>query len=98
MHLHFQRSIEDVCDKKSFTSLVIVDIRMSRLNRLQLYHRLKAMSISAKVLFVSALDASGELISILPDASDMRFIKKTSRSRTFHGCCKGSTGFSWMNE
>jgi CheY-like chemotaxis protein len=64
-------------------SLVIVDIRMPRLNGLQLYHRLKSMSMSVKVLFVSALDAASELVSILPDANDIRVIKKPADQEHF---------------
>jgi CheY-like chemotaxis protein len=67
----------------SHYSLVIVDIRMPRLNGLQLYHRLRQMSMSAKVLFVSALDAAEELVSILPDSSDIRVIKKPADQNHF---------------
>jgi len=47
--------------------LAILDIRMPGLNGLQLYYRLKAINRKIKILFVSALDAVPELISILPD-------------------------------
>ena len=67
----------------SHYSLVIVDIRMPRLNGLQLYHRLKTMSMSIKVLFVSALDAASELVSILPNANDIRVIKKPADQEHF---------------
>lgn len=39
---------------------------MPGLNGLQLYSRLRAINPNIKVLFVSALDAAEELISILP--------------------------------
>src|SRR5215831_8344165 len=48
-------------------NLAILDIRMDGLNGLQLYYRLKAINRNIKILFVSALDAVSELISILPD-------------------------------
>jgi len=38
-----------------------------KLNGLQLYYRLKAINRNIKILFVSALDAVPELVSILPD-------------------------------
>ena len=76
----------------SHYSLLIVDIRMPRLNGLQLYHRLRAMSMSAKVLFVSALDAAAELISILPDSSDMRVIKKPADQEHFMAAVKALLG------
>ena len=49
-----------------YYNLVITDIRMPGLNGLQLYYRLRAINPNIKVLFVSALDAAEELISILP--------------------------------
>jgi CheY-like chemotaxis protein/class 3 adenylate cyclase len=56
--------------------LVILDIRMPGLNGLQLYYRLKAVDRNIKVLFVSALDASEELISILPEVQLANILKK----------------------
>ena len=67
----------------SYYSLVIVDIRMPRLNGLQLYHGLKTMSMSVKVLFVSALDAAAELVSILPNSNELRVIKKPADQEYF---------------
>jgi CheY-like chemotaxis protein/class 3 adenylate cyclase len=46
--------------------LVLMDIRMPNLNGLQLYYRLKTKNPNIKILFVSALDAAQEMISILP--------------------------------
>ena len=53
----------------SYYNLAILDIRMPRLNGLQLYYRLKAINRNIKILFVSALDVVPELISILPNVS-----------------------------
>jgi two-component system, OmpR family, response regulator ChvI len=50
----------------SYYDLVVMDIRMPGLNGLQLYHRLKAMNPNVKILFLSALDAAEEMISVLP--------------------------------
>ena len=50
----------------SYYDLVILDIRMPRLNGLQLFYRLKAIDTNIKILFVSALDAAEELTNILP--------------------------------
>src|SRR5215831_9424344 len=51
----------------SHYNLAILDIRMPGLNGLQLYYRSKAINRNIKILFVSALDAVPELVSILPD-------------------------------
>jgi FixJ family two-component response regulator len=53
-----------------------MDIRMPGLNGLQLYYRLKAMNMSIKVLFLSALDAAAEIVSILPDVRQGDIIRK----------------------
>ena len=50
----------------SYYDLVIMDIRMPNLNGLQLYYRLKAINPNIRILFVSALDAAQEMVSILP--------------------------------
>jgi CheY-like chemotaxis protein len=47
-------------------NLVLMDIRMPDLNGIQLYYRLKAINPNIRILFVSALDAAQEMISILP--------------------------------
>ena len=60
----------------SHYNLAILDIRMSGLNGLQLYYRLKAVNRNIKILFVSALDALPELISILPDVKTTNDIIK----------------------
>jgi CheY-like chemotaxis protein len=60
----------------SYYDLIIMDIRMPHLNGLQLYHRMKAINSSVRVLFVSALDAVEELVSILPDIKRNSIIRK----------------------
>jgi two-component system, OmpR family, response regulator ChvI len=52
-------------NSSTYYNLVVMDIRMPGLNGLQLYYRLTAMNNAIKVLFVSALDAIEELVSIL---------------------------------
>jgi DNA-binding response OmpR family regulator len=47
-------------------NLVIIDIRMPSLNGIQVYYRLKTKNPNIKILFVSALDAAQEMVSILP--------------------------------
>lgn len=56
--------------------LIILDIRMENLNGLQLYQCMKAINPTSKLLFASALDATKELTSILPDIQSQDIIKK----------------------
>jgi DNA-binding response OmpR family regulator len=62
--------------KPSHYNLAILDIRMPGPNGLQLYYRLKAIKRNIKILFVSALDAVPELISILPGLNSAHDIIK----------------------
>ncbi len=56
--------------------LIILDIRMENLNGLQLYQCMKAINPASKLIFASALDATKELTSILPDIQSQDIIKK----------------------
>ncbi len=56
--------------------LIIMDIRMPRLNGIQLYSKLKIMNPDIKVLFLSALDAVEEILSIFPDLHRNEIVKK----------------------
>jgi two-component system, OmpR family, response regulator ChvI len=64
--------------------LVLLDIRMPGLNGLQLYYKLKAINMAIKIIFVSALDAADELISMLPDVKvDYDVIRKPVNREDF---------------
>ena len=56
-------------NSSGYYNLVVMDIRMPGLNGLQLYYRLIAINKAIKVLFVSALDAIEELVSVLPNTN-----------------------------
>ncbi|MDQ5869021.1 MAG: response regulator [Thermoproteota archaeon] len=60
--------------------LVILDIRMPKLNGIQLFYRLKSITLDAKIMFLSALDAAEELVSILPGIGHDDIIKKPVRN------------------
>ena len=67
----------------SYYDLVIMDIRMPGLNGLQLYYRLKTINPNVKVLFLSALDAAEEMVSILPDVKLDDVIRKPVEQEYF---------------
>ncbi len=70
-------------DPSSYYQLVLLDIRMPRLNGLQLFYRIKSISPNTKILFCSALDIAEELVSILPDIRHDHVIKKPVKREYF---------------
>jgi CheY-like chemotaxis protein len=57
--------------------LMITDIRMSSINGLQLYHASRGLNPDMKIMFVSALDATQELLSVLPSVDREQVLKKS---------------------
>ena len=73
----------------SYYDLVILDIRMPGVNGLQLYSRMKAIDPDIKIIFLSALDAAEELLSILPGVKNKdTFIRKPVDLRMFLSAVK----------
>ena len=70
-------------NSSSYYNLVVMDIRMPGLNGLQLYYRLMAINKAIKVLFVSALDAIEELVSVLPSVSYNNILRKPVEKEYF---------------
>ena len=63
----------DSNNSSSYCDLAIIDIRMPELNGIQLYQILKIINKNIKVMFISALEAAGEILSMSPeiDSSDI---------------------------
>lgn len=59
-----------------YYDLIVTDIRMPGLNGFELYHQLKAFEPNIKFLFITALDISEEIISLLPELRINQFITK----------------------
>ena len=59
-----------------YFALIILDIRMPRFNGLQLYYKLKAIDKDVKVIFISALEATEEIMSIFPTLQSKDIIRK----------------------
>jgi two-component system response regulator ChvI len=60
-----------------YYDLIVMDVRMPGMNGIQLYSKIKIMNPDIKVLFLSALDAVEELLSIFPKANRNQIINKT---------------------
>jgi CheY-like chemotaxis protein len=69
-------SILDLYASKGKIDLLIVDIRMPRLNGLQVYKTLKAIDENIRTLFVSALSEADELLRIYPGDDNFELLKK----------------------
>jgi two-component SAPR family response regulator len=63
--------------------LLILDIRMQNINGLQLYQCIKAINPACRAIFVSALDAASEVVSILPGTRPQDIIKKPVKKQQF---------------
>ena len=63
-------------DPTSYYKLALLDVRMPRLNGIQLFNTIKTLSPKIKIMFCSALDIAKELTSILPDIKYDDIIKK----------------------
>lgn len=63
-------------NNSSHYDLAIIDIRMPELNGIQLYQMLKIINNNIKVLFISALDAADEILSMFPEIGSGNIIRK----------------------
>jgi len=61
--------------------LVIMDIRMPGINGIKLYSKFRIMNPNVKILFISALDAVSELLSLFPEISDSDILRKPVESQ-----------------
>jgi CheY-like chemotaxis protein len=73
--------------KPGYYDLVITDIRMRQLNGIKLYQRIKALDPGAKVIFVTALDAAEELVTIL-SPQPATILRKPIEQRVFNDCVR----------
>ena len=62
--------------KPGFYDLIITDIRMAPINGLEFYARVARIAPKTKILFVSALDAGQELVSIFPEVKSQQILRK----------------------
>lgn len=70
-------------DPSSHYKLALLDIRMPKLNGLQLFYKMKALSPKIKIMFCSALDVAQEVASVLPDIDHEHLIRKPVEKEHF---------------
>jgi CheY-like chemotaxis protein len=70
--------------------LVLTDIRMRPVNGLQVYQKVKMANPDAKVIFISALDAAEELVSVFPDVKTQDVIRKPIELEAFMNIVKNA--------
>ena len=67
--------------KSSQYALVVLDIRMPKINGLQLFQRMKGINSRTNIIFITALDACDELKTLLPYSA--RVMKKPVEKAKF---------------
>src|SRR2546422_1983174 len=75
---------------ESYYALIILDIRMPYMNGLQLYNRLKTINKSVNIVFISALDAADELVSLIEGIKPEHVIKKPVNRENFMHAVKSN--------
>jgi two-component system, OmpR family, response regulator ChvI len=61
--------------------LIIMDIRMPGINGIKLYSKFKVMNPNVKILFLTALDAVNELLSLFPEIKESDILRKPVESQ-----------------
>lgn len=75
------KNLIDLNDSSTKYDLAIIDIRMPELNGIQLYQILKIIDKKIKVMFISALEATDEILSMFPEINSSNIVSKpVSRS------------------
>ena len=76
-------------DLSNFDNLLVtVDVRMKDLNGFQLHQQIKSIDPTIKLLFVTALDISDELLIIVPGLSKEQILKKPVDRKVFTNTVK----------
>jgi CheY-like chemotaxis protein len=59
-----------------YYDLILIDIRMTPINGLQFYSRLKVLNCKSKVIFISAMDALEQLTAMIPEIEQEFVLQK----------------------
>ncbi|MDE1725011.1 MAG: response regulator [Thaumarchaeota archaeon] len=77
----------------SHYDLIVSDVRMSPINGLELYNKLRELSPSVKMIFVSALDGLKEIVSIMPEIKQSQILQKPVSKERFVEAVKMNLGY-----
>lgn len=70
-------ALADILEKSPhYYHLIIMDIRMPEINGIKLYSHLRVLNPDAKVIFLSALNALDEVLSIFPEVEHNDIMRK----------------------
>jgi CheY-like chemotaxis protein/predicted transcriptional regulator len=83
-------ALHEYVSDPSLYDLLVLDIRMPAINGLQLYQSIKAINPACRAIFVSALDAAREVVSILPGTRAQDIIQKPVSNRQFLTAVNGA--------
>jgi CheY-like chemotaxis protein/predicted transcriptional regulator len=70
-------------ENSSSYDLLILDIRMPHINGIQLFQTFKSINRNVKVMFVSCLDSTPELVSIFPEVKQDEVLAKPITAENF---------------
>jgi CheY-like chemotaxis protein len=85
-------ALEHFMSNQSVYDLIITDIRMKKMNGLDLYYKVKALDPKLPVLFITALDFIEEVSSLMPDVNMSQFLTKPVDREEFLNCVWKQTG------
>ena len=70
-------ALNDFSNSNPYTyDLILMDIRMPGINGIKLYSKFKVINPEIKIIFISALDAIGEILSFFPEITDSNVLRK----------------------
>jgi two-component system, OmpR family, response regulator ChvI len=78
-----EEALAEFAKSKQQYALVVLDVRMPRINGLQLFQRMKAIDSKTRIMFVTGLDAIEEIKVMLPSSDKIPIIKKPVNREEF---------------
>jgi CheY-like chemotaxis protein/class 3 adenylate cyclase len=80
---YLKRNLHSFNNNDDNNILIILDIRMRKINGIQLYKQIKSIDSSIKILFVTGLDIIDEIKCMIPGLTDDQIKKKPVEEKLF---------------